>query len=114
MTRDVSGLKHPGVRPGWAWLRDGSKPEADQVITGIEYVQEMHMLQSAFCPLEWVRQMIWHRLYMVQLRYINPPSQPLSPGISSAFGAYGPRQGDISTPLHSGVVHTVGVQGAGE
>ena len=61
------------------------------------------MLQSAFCPLEHVSQIIWHPLYMVRLRYINPPLQQLGLGISSAFGVYGPRQGDISTPLHSGL-----------
>ena len=29
----MSGLKHLGVGLGWVWLGDGSKPEADQVIT---------------------------------------------------------------------------------
>ena len=33
MSRDASGLKHLGVGLGWVWLRDGSEPEADRVMT---------------------------------------------------------------------------------
>ena len=33
MSRNVTGLKHPGVGPGWVRLGDRSKPEVDQVIT---------------------------------------------------------------------------------
>ena len=35
-SRDVSGLKHSGNGPGWARLGDGSKPEADRVITDLK------------------------------------------------------------------------------
>ena len=76
MSRHVTGLKHLGVGPGWAWLGDRSEPEADRVITE---PQGDDAECGKSCGLRGISQ---HSLRVLQDITVFPPQGPRPKALS--------------------------------